>query len=105
VKHGRLNGIACLVLVFSNCTSRVVALMVDVSSYTNWFALVGSEDLGVLGVLFSVVKNSLSLSVMTGYDRCSVLLLVDSHLLVVDLWLSVSSLVSLTPSFVLRHDY
>ena len=77
--------------------------MVAVSSCnTNCSVVVGSEDLSVIGVLFSVVKDSISLPAMTGCDRCSVLLLVDSHPLVVDLWLSVSSLVSLTPKMLLR---
>ena len=66
--------------------------MVAVSSCTNWFAVVGSEGLSVIGV--SVVKDSTSLSAMTGCDRCSVLLLASSFPFVVDLWVSVSGMVS-----------
>ncbi len=68
--------------------------MVAVSSCTNWFAVVGSEGLSVIGVLFSVVKDSTSLSAMTGCDSCSVLLLASSFPFVVDLWVSVSGMVS-----------
>ena len=78
MKHGRLNGIACLVLVYAKCTSPVVVLMVAVSSCTHRFAVVGSEGLNVIGVLFLVVNDSTSLSAMTVCDRCSVLLLASS---------------------------
>ena len=83
-----------MVLAVANCTSPVVVSMVAVSSCTNWFAVVGSEGLSVIGVLFSVVKDSTSLLAMTGCDRCSVLLLASSFPFVVDLWVSVSGMVS-----------
>ena len=69
--------------------------MVAVSSCnTNCSVVVGSEDLRVIGVLFSVVKDSISLSAMTGCDRCSVLLLASPFPFVVELWVSVSGMVS-----------
>jgi hypothetical protein len=61
---------------------------------TDCFVVVGSEDLSVIDVLFSVVKDSISLSAMTGCDRRSVLLLASSFPFVVDLWVSVSGMVS-----------
>ncbi len=95
MKHGRLNGIAYMVLVLANCGCPVVASMVAASNCnTDCFVVVGSEDINVIDVLFSVVKDSISLSAMNGCDRCSVLLLASSFLFVVDLWVSVSGMVS-----------